>query len=83
MRQTVSGQSIYTYLLNEGYTVNIKVFESTFNRPGEKYFIKVDNGFVADASTNEPVLGIKQDTWSFNLGKIIKKNIKHKINKIN
>ena len=73
MRQTVPGQSIYTYISNKSYTVNIQVFESTFNRPGEKYFIKVDNDFVADAFTNEPVLGIKQDIWTFNLGKVIKK----------
>ena len=59
-----------------GYNVNIQVFESTFNRLWEKYFIKIDNNFVANAFTNEPVLGIKQDIRSFNLGKVIKtKNI--------
>ncbi len=71
MRQTVSGQSTYIYISNEDHTVNIRVLESTFNRPGEKYFVKVDNNFVADAFTNEPILGIKQDIWSFNLGKVI------------
>ena len=57
LRQTVPSQSLYTYITNESFTANIQVFESTFNRPGGKYFVKVDNNFVADASTNEPILG--------------------------
>ena len=68
LRQTVSGQSIYTSLTNDYYTVNVQLFDSTFNRPGGKYFIKIDNNFFADYFTNEPVLGIKEKIWTFNLG---------------
>ena len=57
LRQIISSQSKYASISNDSYTVNIQLFESTLNRPGEKYFVKVDNNFVADASTNEPILG--------------------------
>ena len=66
LRQTISSRSMYTSISNESYTVNIRLFKSTFNRPGEKYFVKVDNNFVKTLSNEEPLLGISERIWTFN-----------------
>ncbi|CAG8689277.1 16193_t:CDS:2, partial [Gigaspora margarita] len=49
-------------------TVILEVFTSTFNDPGGKYFIQMDNNFVRSFAYNEPMLGIEQYKWTFQTG---------------
>ncbi|RIA80266.1 hypothetical protein C1645_792908 [Glomus cerebriforme] len=46
-------------------TVEIDVFESTFNRKDTLYYVLVDNGFVKDARVGQELLGIKKGIWEF------------------
>jgi hypothetical protein len=50
---------------NNGKTVSADVLESTFSVSKGNYFIKVDNNFVRDRSYKEPLLGIRENIWSF------------------
>ncbi|RIB17627.1 hypothetical protein C2G38_2087843 [Gigaspora rosea] len=46
--------------------VKLNVLDCTFNDPNAQYYIEVDNGFVKSSIYNEPILGINQNTWTFN-----------------
>ncbi|CAG8577458.1 5155_t:CDS:10 [Rhizophagus irregularis] len=67
LRQSFSGDQLqYVSIDNENRTVTISVFESTFNMPGQQYYVKVDNGFVKDLRTGQDLLGIRENRWNFN-----------------
>ncbi|CAB4437913.1 unnamed protein product [Rhizophagus irregularis] len=51
--------------LIDDYTIEIKVIDSTFNRPNTKYYILMDDGFVESKDLKEPIIGIQDDSWSF------------------
>ncbi|CAG8780777.1 14270_t:CDS:2, partial [Gigaspora margarita] len=48
-----------------GTILNLKVLTSTFNDPGGKYSIEIDNNFVKNSDYNEPILGIDPNIWNF------------------
>ncbi|CAG8466406.1 24070_t:CDS:10 [Cetraspora pellucida] len=48
-------------------TINLKVLTCTFNNPGGKYYIQMDNNFVMATGFNEPLLGISPNKWTFQL----------------
>jgi hypothetical protein len=48
-----------------GFTVNIRIIDSTFNKPGGKYYVLIDNGFVKNKNYQEPIIGIQNSGWSF------------------
>jgi hypothetical protein len=54
-------------LENDGRTVNAKILESTFSVSSGMYYIKMDNNFVVDKSYKEPLLGIRDNVWNFNV----------------
>ncbi|CAG8464240.1 804_t:CDS:2 [Scutellospora calospora] len=43
--------------------VSITVIKSTFNEYGEQYFVAMDNNFVKDVITNNPLKGIHDGIW--------------------
>ncbi|CAG8812413.1 17927_t:CDS:2, partial [Gigaspora rosea] len=43
--------------------VKINIFPCTFNYPGGKYFIQIDNNFVKNFEYGEPQLGIQPNIW--------------------
>lgn len=76
LRQSFSGDQLqYVSIDNENRTVTISVFESTFNMPGQQYYVKVDNGFVKDLRTGQDLLGIRENRWNFNTSKYRSKKI--------
>jgi hypothetical protein len=72
LRQSFSGNNLqYVSIGNDNKTVTISVFESTFNMPGQQYYVKVDNGFVRDLRTGQDLLGIRENRWNFNTSKFL------------
>ncbi|CAG8621603.1 756_t:CDS:2, partial [Cetraspora pellucida] len=59
VRQIVSGDSQFCTLSPDGKTVTINVISSTFNAPGQQYYVQVDNNFVRSKSLKEPLLGVQ------------------------
>ncbi|CAJ0767930.1 5346_t:CDS:2 [Entrophospora sp. SA101] len=55
-RQTFSASAGLCNLSNDNYTVNITVFPSTFNEPGSRYFVVINDNFVKSQPENEPLL---------------------------
>ncbi|CAG8662049.1 11998_t:CDS:2 [Ambispora gerdemannii] len=60
LRETYPANS--AKLTNSNYTVTMSVLDSTFNRPNQKYSIKVDENFVRSASFNSSMMGISDWT---------------------
>ncbi|CAH1763029.1 6709_t:CDS:10, partial [Entrophospora sp. SA101] len=65
LKQSVIGKSSYCRVGEDGKSVIVKVLGSTFNIAGANYMVVVDNGFVNNQESNEPIAGIKKDIWSF------------------
>ncbi|CAG8464467.1 9392_t:CDS:2, partial [Dentiscutata heterogama] len=52
--------------LSDGNLTIIRLTEIiTFNYPGGRYCIQIDNNFVKNANFGEPMLGIQQNIWTF------------------
>ncbi|GBC06227.1 hypothetical protein RclHR1_00670019 [Rhizophagus clarus] len=67
LRQSFSGNQLeFVNIENDNKTVTVQVLESTFNMPGQQYYVKVDNGFVKDLRTGQDLLGIRENRWNFN-----------------
>ncbi|PKC70432.1 hypothetical protein RhiirA1_391338 [Rhizophagus irregularis] len=66
LRQRVSGRSDHCRLFNET-AVSIKIFVSALHQTNVKYGIKVDDDFVKLQSNEEPLLGISERIWTFNI----------------
>ncbi|CAB5314796.1 unnamed protein product [Rhizophagus irregularis] len=49
----------------DGYTIQIKVINSTFNKPNTMYYIIMDDGFVKSKDLQEPIIGIQDNSWKF------------------
>ncbi|CAG8571250.1 12116_t:CDS:10 [Rhizophagus irregularis] len=49
----------------DGYTIQIKVINSTFNQPNTMYYIIMDDGFVKSKDLQEPIIGIQDNSWKF------------------
>ncbi|RGB32297.1 hypothetical protein C1646_707122 [Rhizophagus diaphanus] len=65
LRQRISESSCK--LENDGKTVYANILGSTFSVSNGNYYIKMDNGFVVDKSYKEPLLGIRENVWNFNV----------------
>ncbi|CAG8811447.1 22586_t:CDS:2, partial [Cetraspora pellucida] len=44
--------------------VTLYVYDSTFNVPGEQYYIQMDNNFVKNSISDEAILGINSYVWT-------------------
>ncbi|CAG8681772.1 15932_t:CDS:2, partial [Funneliformis mosseae] len=68
IRQIISGidqQYIFHSEAGDFTTINITILKSTFNQPGRRYYVSIDNGFVKDKIHQEPLYGIKDQLWAF------------------
>ena len=54
----------------DGYTISIKVINSTFNEYGEQYFVTMDNNFVKYFEYESPQKGIHDGIWILKTGNI-------------
>ncbi|GBC09588.1 hypothetical protein RclHR1_00090022 [Rhizophagus clarus] len=64
IRQNVNNNNGNFINLIDNNTVEIDVFETTFNRKDTSYCISVDNGFVKDARVDQELLGIRKGIWN-------------------
>ncbi|RIB14902.1 hypothetical protein C2G38_1616034 [Gigaspora rosea] len=62
IRQRISA-TMQEFCKIDGYTVSIKIINSTFNEYGEQYFVTMDSNFVRRIQTNEPLKGIHDGIW--------------------
>ena len=66
MRQFTSGSNNeYVKLHEDGITVKVTIIKSTFNRPGGRYYVSVDDNFVKSRKYQEPLRGVRKRVWSF------------------
>ncbi|CAG8498268.1 hypothetical protein C2G38_2254183 [Gigaspora rosea] len=72
IRQVVSGNNNqFCALSSDGKSVIVNVIPSTFNSPGNQYFVQVDNNFVKSRSLKEPLLGITLRIWQFTIADVM------------
>ncbi|CAG8702770.1 182_t:CDS:2, partial [Funneliformis caledonium] len=64
LRQIIHSSSEDILLKNEGKTLVIKVYDSTFSVSYKNYFIKMDNNFVKSYVYRESLMGIKENIWT-------------------
>ncbi|CAJ0639048.1 9132_t:CDS:2 [Entrophospora sp. SA101] len=64
LRQKVFGTNTkYCNITSNALTVTFNIISSTFSQQSSNYYIKVDNNFVRDKKTQEPLLGIQENIW--------------------
>ncbi len=74
MRQiTSASNNEFVNLSEDETTVIVKIIKSTFNQPGEKYYVSIDNNFVKSQTYQEPLYGIKKKRWSFTTRELLVK----------
>ena len=69
IRQTISGSNNdYVTLRDDGNgtIISVKIIESTFNQFA-KYYVLIDNNFVRHRMYQEPLDGLNERVWSFNV----------------
>ncbi|PKY38548.1 hypothetical protein RhiirA4_392176 [Rhizophagus irregularis] len=64
IRQNVNKNNGNFINLIDNNTVEVDIFETTFNRKDTSYYVLVDNGFVKDARVDQELLGIKKGIWN-------------------
>nr|CAG8526867.1 13248_t:CDS:10 [Entrophospora candida] len=64
LRQSCFAQSDYVQISNET-TAQVKVLKSTFNNPGNEYYVTVEDDFVKSATTDQNIIGINSKAWNF------------------
>ncbi|GBB87515.1 hypothetical protein RclHR1_00140019 [Rhizophagus clarus] len=52
---------------NDGRTVNAKLLDSTFSVSNGIYYVTMDSNFVVNEAYKQPILGIKDNVWRFNI----------------
>ncbi|CAB4410775.1 unnamed protein product [Rhizophagus irregularis] len=62
-RQSFNGQTMEFLSSDNNKKITINVFESTFNKPNQLYYVVIEDGFVNHKNTEEPLLGIKKNQW--------------------
>ncbi|CAG8503331.1 5032_t:CDS:10 [Funneliformis mosseae] len=66
VRQNISGSDAkFVSLDDDGTTVIVNIIKSTFNRPGESYYVSIENGFVKSRQYQEPIIGLQNKAWFF------------------
>lgn len=68
IRQNVNKNNGNFINLIDNNTVEVDIFETTFNRKDTSYYVLVDNGFVKDARVDQELLGIKKGIWNLSTG---------------
>nr|CAG8451181.1 13626_t:CDS:2 [Entrophospora candida]CAG8485331.1 4221_t:CDS:2 [Entrophospora candida] len=64
LRQKVFGTNTkYCNITSNSLSVTFNIISSTFSQQSSNYYIKVDNNFVRDKKTQEPLLGIQENIW--------------------
>ncbi|KAF0541543.1 hypothetical protein F8M41_005314 [Gigaspora margarita] len=64
LRKSVSANSEYCTLSNDGKVAYIRIVNGTFSEPGEKYYVRVGSNFVKTRSfNNEALRGIESNVW--------------------
>ncbi|RGB30362.1 hypothetical protein C1646_765464 [Rhizophagus diaphanus] len=48
-----------------GSIINITIIDSTFNKPGGRYYVLIDDGFASSKDYHEPMIGIQSSVWNF------------------
>ncbi|PKY51378.1 hypothetical protein RhiirA4_424468 [Rhizophagus irregularis] len=51
--------------LNDDSIINITIIDSTFNKPGGRYYVLIDDGFASSKDYHEPMIGIQSSAWNF------------------
>jgi hypothetical protein len=69
VRQSVNKNNGNFINLIDNNTVEIDIFETTFNRKDTSYYVTIDNGFVKDARVDQDLLGIRKGIWNLSTGK--------------
>ncbi|GES76898.1 hypothetical protein GLOIN_2v1639405 [Rhizophagus clarus] len=52
---------------SDGRTINANILDSTFSSSNGNYYVTMDNSFVVDRAYKEPLLGIRDNIWTFNI----------------
>ncbi|RIA85801.1 hypothetical protein C1645_830244 [Glomus cerebriforme] len=68
LRETYSGESNNCQVISDNTTLSLAVLSSTFNQPNAIYYVKIDENFVKQNKTLEPLLGISKYQWIFFTG---------------
>jgi hypothetical protein len=68
-----NGYDTFVNIIDEGPSsiVNITIIDSTFNKPGGKYYVLIDDGFANSRDYHEPMIGIQSNVWSFTTRKCL------------
>lgn len=68
IRQNVNKNNGNFINLIDNNTVEVDIFETTFNRKDTSYYVTLDNGFVKDARVDQELLGIRKGIWNLSTG---------------
>jgi hypothetical protein len=60
-----NGYDKFVELDKSSSTISITIISSTFNKPGGKYYVLIDDGFASSMDYHEPMIGIQSSAWSF------------------
>ncbi|KAF0552586.1 hypothetical protein F8M41_021652 [Gigaspora margarita] len=64
LRQIINSKNCNNCIANDN-AVTLFIYDSTFNVPGAKYYIQMDNKFVQNSIYDEAILGIDPYMWIF------------------
>ncbi|RIB26277.1 hypothetical protein C2G38_2138369 [Gigaspora rosea] len=64
LRQIINSKNCINCIAQDN-VVTLDVYDSTFNEPGAKYYIQMDNKFVQNSIYDEAILGIDPYMWTF------------------
>ncbi|CAG8517855.1 8152_t:CDS:2 [Funneliformis mosseae] len=65
IRQTTSGINGRYVSYGDDTTIKVAILKSTFNQPGRRYYVSIDNNSVKDKIYQEPLYGVNDHVWSF------------------
>ncbi|GES93556.1 glycosyltransferase family 2 protein [Rhizophagus clarus] len=65
LKQSYCADTPFTLLSQDKQTLTLSALNSTFNNPGQNYTVVIDNNAVEDLSSEEPLMGISPNIWTF------------------
>ncbi|CAG8598003.1 17806_t:CDS:2 [Gigaspora margarita] len=65
LRQIINSKNCIDNCIAKDNVVTLDVYDSTFNEPGAKYYIQMDNKFVQNSIYDEAIMGIDPYIWIF------------------
>ncbi|RGB30786.1 hypothetical protein C1646_764885 [Rhizophagus diaphanus] len=62
-----NGYDKFVELIDDEFSsiINITIIDSTFNKPGGRYYVLIDDGFASSKDYHEPMIGIQSSAWNF------------------